>query len=73
MTPQDIADCLDNDGIVVEEIEYPCGDKDHTQSAIGYIMKYKDRQDESGKKARRNRGKVAKAAKHFGIQLPENW
>jgi len=36
-------------------------------------MKYKDRQDESGEKARRNKTKVTKAAKRFGINLPENW
>jgi hypothetical protein len=55
------------------EVEYPVTDKEHTQSAIGYIMKYKDRKDEAGKKARRNKAKVARAAKRFGIELPENW
>jgi len=55
------------------EVEYPVNDKEHTQSAIGYIMKYKNRKDKSGQKARRNKSKVAKAAKRFGIELPENW
>ena len=49
------------------EVEYPCNDKEHTQSAIGYIMKYKN------KKAQRNKAKVARAAKKFGIELPEGW
>jgi len=62
------------DVVFIEDaVEYPVGDKDHTQSAIGYIMKYKDRKDESGEKARRNRSKVAKAAKRFGIDLPDGW
>ena len=61
------------DVIILEETEYPVNDKKHTQSAIGYIMKYKDRKDESGKKARRNKAKVAKAAKRFGIELPKDW
>ena len=52
---------------------YPVHDKDHVQSAIGYIMKYKNRKDESGDKARRNKTKVAKAAKRYGISLPEDW
>ena len=56
-----------------EDVEYPCGDKEHTQSAVGYIMKYKDRKGEVGAKARRNKGKVARAAKKFGIKLPDNW
>lgn len=56
-----------------EDVEYPCGDQEHTQSAIGYIMKYKDRKDASGTKARRNKPKVAAAAKRFGINLPEDW
>ena len=55
------------------EVEYPVNDKEHTQSAIGYIMKYKDRKDESGQKARRNKAKVARAAKRFGIELPKDW
>jgi hypothetical protein len=55
------------------EVEYPVNDKEHTQSAIGYIMKYKDRDDESGEKARRNMAKVARAAKRFGIDLPDGW
>jgi len=49
------------------EVEYPCTDKKHTQSAIGYIMKYKNA------KAGRNKAKVARAAKKFGIELPEGW
>jgi hypothetical protein len=62
------------DQVVIEDKEeYPVHDKDHTQSAIGYIMKYKDRKDESGKKARRNRDKVSKAAKKFEITLPDNF
>lgn len=67
------------DSIVLEkkingrEVEYPVTDKEHTQSAIGYIMKYKDRKDESGAKARRNKAKVAKAAKKFGIDLSKDW
>ena len=56
-----------------KEVEYPVTDKEHTQSAIGYIMKYKNRKDEAGTKARRNKAKVAKAAKKFGIELPEDW
>lgn len=60
-----------NEGLLFEA--YPCPDKDHTQSAIGYIMKYKGRKDGSGEKARKHKGKVARAAKHFGIKLPDNW
>ena len=59
--------------IAGREVEYPVMDKEHTQSAIGYIMKYKDRKDEAGAKARRNKAKVARAAKKFGIELPEDW
>lgn len=55
------------------EVEYPCNDKEHTQSAIGYIMKYQNEGGEIGAKAKRNKAKVARAAKKFGIELPENW
>ena len=60
-------------GLISEDEEYPCHDKDHTQSAIGYIMKYKNRGGEIGKKAKRNKAKVARAAHHFGITLPDSW
>lgn len=55
------------------EVEYPVHDKEHTQSAIGYIMKYQNKGGEVGRKARRNKAKVARAAKRFGIELPKNW
>lgn len=63
------------DKIFIEstEVEYPVNTKKRTQSAIGYIMKYQHRKDEAGEKARRNKAKVARAAKRFGISLPEDW
>jgi hypothetical protein len=60
--------------VIVEETEeYPVHDEDHTRSAIGYVMKYKDRDDSSGAKAKRNKAKVARAAHKFGLTLPDDW
>ena len=67
---------LEKGDIIIEKKdgeEYPVHDKEHTQSAIGYIMKYQDKGGEIGAKAKRNKAKVARAAKKFGIDLPENW